>query len=418
MDENKQSPSLDEELGIEVEDQKIEEDENKIKQDTDNQVSEVEEENSDLKVSEAQQKINEIQDSISELSEDLKQLEESKKIVEENKEIGLDATTAKTVTITVERIYNKYNKILPISKQIRKISKEGFDYSSTRIISTEGLLDSISSAGKAAWEFIVKLINKLIDAVKVLWEKLFNKSKIVSKQVENTVKQNEELIKQIDDKKEEDLFIEFEALPATFKTENFNTIKELNDKVRTFQTSLSDFLKDIIKLFKVYENVSIFTNLENPKYPDSPQFNIKKRKDFLFGLSIEIDTYEGDCGIGKSITGSPNTSNKKFSKQDIQQVNVILKSLDDEIKYLINEIKELANLWNIFAKSAEQGIKKIHALSTDGLDVKKTAERMIVSFNRKVNTITELIQPNVLNIIFHFIRDYSILCNRLHSKVK
>lgn len=414
--------SLDEELGIVADDQKEEQD--SLDESEDNEqdnIDQIKEENSDLKISDTQQKIEEIQNAIGELSDDLKQLEETKQVVESKKEIGLDPETAKTVTITVERIVNKYNKVLSVKRQIRNVALEGFNYSSTKKISTEGLLESISKGAKTAWEFIVKLIKKLIDGIKELYSKLFDKSKMVSATVKESIKKNEELIKKIESKPEEDLTIEFDALPILFKGEDFNTVKELNDKVRLFQKELSDFMRSVASVLNNYTDFKFSEAIEDDKYIDQSKFNIKLEKQLPFGITVNIDTFTNESSIGRTINKSSNQKSKQFNKADLLQINATLKSLDDELKYVIELMKTSYQNYETYYKQIEDGFNKI----INSLDQELMTRDLIQKYNtvlrltkEKIDTINHLVSPNCTRIISQVVSDYRALIGHLYNKMK
>ena len=138
-----------------------------------------------IELLELSKEANNVSDTTQELIEAIDSIEDSIS----NIEVKVSDTEPIDATIAQEALKH-YRKVLGIKDSSNYLSTEYIKSNSINSIeeikyNLEGILDTIKSAGKKIWEWLVEIITKVINFIKEVWYKLTDKLTPLISNIEN-----------------------------------------------------------------------------------------------------------------------------------------------------------------------------------------------------------------------------------------
>lgn len=339
---------------------------------------------------------NNVSNTIQELIETLDAVEDSISNIEA-KVSDSDSIDA----IVAQESLKHYKKVLGIKDSCNYLSTEYIKSNSIASIeeikyNLEGILDTIKSAGKKIWEWLVEIITKVMNFIKEVWYKLTDKLTPLISNIENNRSKIDNLLQNMPNINMEKADYQYKDIPITFRLLGFiNLIKILGKQTGYYTKYLDDILElnkllgsfnnrdSILNSLKKYDINSILHRSGTNYLDKYKQYSIIKSivpKDvYIFSIIPKIDrtilVYGTKIIDGKShIVNYTYTIGKDiiigYDKPEVKDIVEALKGIKDYSYKARDLYKSLESINKVF-------IGRIKSLDNEYQNSKYTEEEIL-----------------------------------------
>lgn len=207
-----------------------------------------------IELLELSKEANNVSDTTQELIEAIDSIEDSIS----NIEVKVSDTEPIDATIAQEALKH-YRKVLGIKDSSNYLSTEYIKSNSINSIeeikyNLEGILDTIKSAGKKIWEWLVEIITKVINFIKEVWYKLTDKLTPLISNIENNRSKIDNLLHDIPNINMEKADYQYKDIPVTFRLLGFINLIKILGKQTGYYTKYLDGILELNKLLGSFNN--------------------------------------------------------------------------------------------------------------------------------------------------------------------